>query len=213
MLQQLVDDGLLKYNYFLLDSRGRNVKSYLKIPPTLIDDPAHESMREKLIKNGIEVKEYFSVFEKSRIPPNNKLSVLSINIFKHNASFVPEYAKYKDELQVVIQEHIQNGHIEEDLNDNFGVKDVNIFSHLYDEIENLTPRDQQKQLRKALNPINPIQRMDNNLAGMNRTTVPILDNPRSVTEKDWEMPRHSIDNTMIDENNVDFIESMHLLRY
>jgi len=32
-------------NYFLVDSRGRGVKSYLKVPPPIINDPMAELIK------------------------------------------------------------------------------------------------------------------------------------------------------------------------
>lgn len=85
-LQELLADDLIKYNYFLTDVRGRNVRSYLKLPIPPLDDPTRDLFLNKLIKHDINIDEYESVYEKSSIPPHNKFSVL-LYIEKSNVEY------------------------------------------------------------------------------------------------------------------------------
>ena len=178
VLQELVDDGLLKFNYFLVDSRGRGVKSYLKVPPPIINDPMAELIKQNLAKHGIQINEYALVFEKSSIPSNNKLSTLTIGIFQSNVSFVSQYVKYKDQLQVVIQQHVQNRSIQENEDGTFYVTDTNVFSHQYNEIENIMLRSRQNQLQNQPKTDNSRKQTTDSLTEFNQ---PKTDNSRKQT--------------------------------
>ncbi len=60
-LQELMTDNLLKFNYFLTDIQGQNIKSYMKIPIPSIGDPA----RARLVNKNQTTKSVqldFSVF-------------------------------------------------------------------------------------------------------------------------------------------------------
>ena len=62
-LQELIQDNLLKLNYFLVDSRGRVNRSYMKVPPPSIGDPAREEFIDKMLRHGIGVEEYCLIYE------------------------------------------------------------------------------------------------------------------------------------------------------
>jgi len=112
-LQELLSDNLIKYNYFLTDIRGRNVKSYMKLPVPDDHDRTKEVFLNKLIKHDINIEDYCTIYGNSSIPPNNKLSVLTLQVFENNASFVNQYSKYKNQLQTIVQKHLDNHNIEE----------------------------------------------------------------------------------------------------
>ncbi|CAF3956621.1 unnamed protein product [Rotaria sp. Silwood2] len=94
-LQELINDNLLKFNYFLTDVRGRNVKSYMKVPIPSISDPTREQFVNNLLKHEINVDEYCLNYEKASIPLNNYFSKLTLEIFECIASFVTQYSKYR----------------------------------------------------------------------------------------------------------------------
>jgi hypothetical protein len=109
-LQELIIDNLIKYNYFLTDFCGRNVKSYMKVLVLSNNDPSPEQFLNNSIKHNINIDEYCSIYEKSSIPSNNKLSTLSLQLFETNGSFVSQYSKYKNQLHVIIQKHTGKRH-------------------------------------------------------------------------------------------------------
>ncbi|CAF1676204.1 unnamed protein product [Rotaria magnacalcarata] len=125
-LHELLQHNLLKFNYFLTDVRGRNIKSYMKIPIPSVDDPIHEQFISNLLKHEINIDEYYSIYEKSAIPLNNNLSKLALEIFEYNGSFVSQYSKYKNQLNIIIKKHVDNRHIEEAEDGHFIIKDQNI---------------------------------------------------------------------------------------
>ena len=110
-LQELKDDNLIKFNYFLTDIRSRNVRSYMKTPVPSTNDPLRKEFLDTLIKHDINIDEYLSIYEKSSSPPNNSLSVLSLEIFQSNSSLVSEYKKYQAQLHSVIQKHLKDSNI------------------------------------------------------------------------------------------------------
>ena len=203
VLQELVDDGLLKFNYFLVDSRGRGVKSYLKVPPPIINDPMAELIKQNLAKHGIQINEYALVFEKSSIPSNNKLSTLTIGIFQSNVSFVSQYVKYKDQLQVVIQQHVQNRSIQENEDGTFYVTDTNVFSHQYNEIENIMLRSRQNQLQNQPKTDNSRKQTTDSLTEFNQ---PKTDNSRKQTTDGLEQFNQPTISALDNERSRDVIE-------
>ncbi|CAF4056259.1 unnamed protein product, partial [Rotaria sp. Silwood2] len=94
-LQELINDNLLKFNYFLTDVRGRNVKSYMKVPIPPISDPTRGQFVNNLLKHEINVDKYCLNYEKASIPLNNYFSKLTLEIFECTASFVTQYSKYR----------------------------------------------------------------------------------------------------------------------
>ncbi|CAF2107947.1 unnamed protein product [Rotaria magnacalcarata] len=145
-LQELLKANLLKFNYFLTDARGRNVKSYMKTPIPSIDDPTREHFLNTLLKHDINLDEYCCNYKKSSIPPNNNFSKLTIETFEHNASFVAQYSKYKSQLNSVIQKHIENHNIEETEEGNFIIINRNAFFRKFNDIENLVSSERQEQI-------------------------------------------------------------------
>lgn len=105
--------------------------------PTVTDVQGQELIKKKLIKYEINVEEYHLTYEKILVTPNNKLSMLSIEICRNNASLVPYYARHRSQLEVVIRKHIQNGHIQEAGEYRFIIVNENVFPHRYDEIKSL----------------------------------------------------------------------------
>ena len=144
-LQELLADNLIKYNYFLTDIRNRNLKSYLKLPIPSNNESAQKQFLSNLVKHDIDIDEYRSVYQKSSIPPNNKLSTLSLQLFETNASFVSQYSKYKNQLQVIIKKHIDNHNIKETEERTFIVTNNHAFPHQYHDIRNLMLSERQER--------------------------------------------------------------------
>ena len=149
-LQELINDGLLKYNYFLVDVRDRNTKSYMKMPIPSPDDPARDQFVRNLIKHNVNIDEYCVMFEKSSIPSNNRLSTLSLQLFEHNACFVTQYSKYKDQLSAIIQKHLENGNVRESDDGKFLITNRSAFIGRTDEITNLVLGGRQEQSNTRL---------------------------------------------------------------
>lgn len=145
-LQELLKDSLLKFNYFLTDVRGRNVKSYMKVPIPSIDNPTRELILNNLLKHDINIDEYNRNYEKSSIPTNNSLSKLSLEIFEYSSCFVSQYSKYKNQLNLVIQKHLENHSIEETDDGDFIIKNQNMFAREFDAIENLVSSEKQEEI-------------------------------------------------------------------
>jgi len=57
-LQELITDNLIKYNYFLTDFCGRNVKSYMKVLVLSNNNPSPEQFLNNSIKHNINIDEY-----------------------------------------------------------------------------------------------------------------------------------------------------------
>ncbi|CAM4975240.1 unnamed protein product [Rotaria socialis] len=136
-LQELLKDNLLKFNYFLLDSRGRVVKSYMKMSIPATDNPFRTQFLNNLLKHDINIDEYRSNYEKCSIPPNNNLSKLSMEIFENCSAFVNQYSKYRNQMNSVIHKHKENNNIEEVEGDIFNVINEYGFSCQFESIENL----------------------------------------------------------------------------
>lgn len=143
-----MDDHLIKLNYFLLDVRGRNPRSYMKAPIPDTDDPTHDRVVKALVKNGIDVAEYRSSYEASTIPPNNILSQLAMDIFKSTASMVSDYSKYPDQLKHIIDYRLDCKHIEKSNSGKLIVIDHNAFANVFQDIINLTSETKQRSARK-----------------------------------------------------------------
>lgn len=157
-LQELKDDNLLKFTYFLTDIRGRNVRSYMKVPVPSIDDPVRKEFLNTLNKHDINIDEYASIYEKSSIPSNNNLSMLSVQIFQTNAALVSQYQKYQTQLHSVIRNHIENGNIEQLDNATFTIINSDAFHHTFANIQNVSfvnktdKNNRQNQPLKLLQP-------------------------------------------------------------
>lgn len=149
-LQELINDGLLKYNYFLIDVRDRNTKSYMKMPIPSPDDPARDQFVKNLIKHDVNIDEYCVMFEKASIPPNNRLSTLSLQLFEQNACFVTQYSKYKDQLSAIIQKHLENGNVRESDDGKFLITNRSAFIGRINAITNLVLGGRQEQSNTRL---------------------------------------------------------------
>lgn len=166
-LQELMSDNLLKFNYFLIDVRGRNLKSYMKIPIPPINDPAYEELVKNLLKHDINIEEYRSVYQNSSIPSNNNLSQLTLGIFERNSSFITQYPKYQAQLSIVVEKLLQNRFIQQIEDGNFVVRNQDLFTQKFHEIENLITGVRPRHV--------PTKRQ---LAGSK--TPPVNDQPTSV---------------------------------
>lgn len=206
-IQELLDDNLLKFNYFLTDIRGRNIKSYMKIPIPPINDERRELFIAHLLKHEIDIDEYCSVYEKSAIPLNNNLSKFSLEIFENNGSFVNQYVKYRNQLSVIIKKHVENRHIGETEDGHFIVKDQNVFALQFHNIENLvlSQRPEQISNRHLLNIINqPISnRIAKSTIELKRTTAIEGDKSYSVVAKNCERQNQALPYVSIDQPDVD----------
>ncbi|CAF1421797.1 unnamed protein product [Adineta ricciae] len=137
-INELMQDNLLKYNYFLTNIRGHNVKAYMKIPPPSTNDPMRKEFVAKMLKHGINIDEYCTIYEKCSIPPNNSLSKMTLKIFAGSSCLVNQYAKYRDALTNIIQSHIANSIIHEVGTGSFIVQDPDAFDVQFHDIENWT---------------------------------------------------------------------------
>ena len=201
-LRELLNDGLLKFNYFLTDPRGRNVKSYMKIPIATTDNSSQELLKIKLIKHGINVEEYYSVYDTSSIPPYNKLSTLSLQIFKYSSCFVSYYKRYKDQLEMVIQEHIHKGDIKEAEDGCFFITNGSVFSHNYNDIENLLLCNQQRQLCDNSRAMNVEKTTTNSSIQLEKTTASRINVLCETNEKEYEMPHQNLEEEAIGEQHL-----------
>lgn len=125
------------------------------VPPT--NDPAREEFLNTLTKNDINIDEYLSIYEKSSIPPNNRLSTLSLAIFQDNASLVSEFKKYEDQLGSVIQKHIQDGNIKQLENTTFVITNPDAFHHRFAGIQNVNFTDKQEKVNRRSQPLKLLQ--------------------------------------------------------
>ena len=160
-LQELKDDNLIKFNYFLNDSRGRNVRAYMKMPIPSFTDPLRKDFVNALIKHDISIDEYHSAYEKSAIPSNNSLSALAMQIFECNPALVTQYAKYRGQLHSVLERHIQNGSIQESEGETFTILNEDAFQHKFDDIPNLMPNEKQEKLTRKSQPLRVLQQTTN----------------------------------------------------
>ena len=180
----------------------------MKIPITKSNDIFQEFVKNKLITHGINVEEYFSVYRTSSIPPNNKLSPLSVESFKHSSCLVPYYKYYKTHLETVIQDHIQNGNIQEVEDECFATTNNEIFSCNYGEIENLLLCNRRKQPNDNCNAINPTKPTTSSPAQLEKTTEPIVNVPCITNGKDYETRHEVLDEESIHEQQVDVNNSI-----
>lgn len=132
-----MQDNLLKYNYFLTDTRGRNVRAYMKIPPPSVSDPTREQVVAKMLKHGINIDEYSLLYDKCSIPSNNNLSKLALEIFESSSCFVSQYSKYRDVLNNLIQKYTANSVIHETNAGSFIIQNQDAFTLQFHSIENL----------------------------------------------------------------------------
>jgi hypothetical protein len=146
-IRELLADNLLKFNHFLTDVRGRNVKSYMKVPVPAVNDATYETFAKSLAKHDINVEEYRSVYRNSSIPSNNNLSALAMKIFETDASFVTEYQKYELQLHNIVQQHVQDRNIRKTEDGLFVVTNRGAFLHQFHEIGNLVPPNRQEKTR------------------------------------------------------------------
>ncbi|CAF3780170.1 unnamed protein product [Rotaria socialis] len=210
-LQELLEDNLLKFNYFLTDIRGRNIKSYMKIPIPSINDETREQFVTNLLKHEINIDEYYSIYEKSAIPLNNNLSKLALEIFEYTSSFVNQYAKYKNQLNVIIKKHVENRYIEETEDGHFIIKDQNVFALQFHDIENLVLGQRQEQInnRALLSITNqPISsRITKSTKELKRTTAIEVDKSYSVVAKNCERQSQELPDVLIDQPDIDTAEA------
>jgi hypothetical protein len=206
-IQQLLDDNLLKFNFFLTDVRGRNVRSYMKIPIPSSNDPGYEIFVKNLTKHDIDIDDYRTVYEKSSIPSNNNLSILTLGIFESNALFITEYGKYKRQMYAIVQQHIQNHNIQETEDGNFIVTNKSVFLHQFHEIENLVPSSRQEKVRdksqslKLITQNLPKQTTESQVSLENTTTM-----RRSIVcstdEKEREVQGHPLREISINQQHL-----------
>lgn len=147
-IQELMADDLIKFNYFLLDNRGRAVKSYMKTPIPSVDDPARGDVLKKLTKHGIDISNYCSMYEACSIPSGNTLSSLTIDNFNSIGALVQEYSKYGEQLESVIREHLDKGSISLSSAGNFTVINQAIFCRQFNEISNLRSGEKSNQEKR-----------------------------------------------------------------
>lgn len=216
-LQELLEDNLLKFNFFLTDIRGRNIKSYMKMPIPSINDETHEQFVTNLLKHEINIDEYYSIYEKSAIPLHNNLSKLALEIFEFNGSFVNQYAKYKNQLNVIIKKHVENRYIEETEDGHFIIKDQNVFTLQFYDIENLVLGQRQEQInnRALLNIINqPISsRITKSTIELKRTTAIEVDKSYSVVAKNCERQSQELPYVLIDQPDTDTVGNIVILYF
>lgn len=141
-------DNLLKFNYFLTDARGRNVKSYMKAPIPSQGDLIEENFRQKLQKHGIDIDEYRSVYEASSIPPQNRLSKMTLEILKRDGAFVSQYSKYRIQLSDLIKNLIEKGAIIHDDGKTFSIQNSDAFDLEFHDIENLVTGGRTQQISR-----------------------------------------------------------------
>ncbi|UJR24364.1 hypothetical protein I4U23_005741 [Adineta vaga] len=192
-LQELIND----------DVRNRKIKSYMKIPITKTNDVFQECVKNKLIKHGINVDEYYSVYRISSIPPNNKLSPLSLEIFKYSSCLVPYYKCYKNHLETVIQHHIQNGSVQEVEDGCFVTTNEDVFSCDYNDIENLLLCNRRKQSDNNCKAANPPKPTTSSPIQLEKTTESVVNVPCNTHEKDCEEQHQDLDVQLIYEQHVD----------
>ena len=167
----MLADNLLKFNYFLTDVRGRNVKSYLKGPIPSTSDPAREQFINTLLKHDIDIDEYCSIYAKSSIPLQNSLSKLAVDILDRNACFVNQYAKYPTELGAVINKQIENGSIVQTEEGDFSIQNQDVFFSQFHQIENLVLGARTESTTAKHQPVNTTNQETRSIIPPNHTTV------------------------------------------
>jgi hypothetical protein len=195
-------DNLLKYNYFLTDARGRNIKCYMKTPIPSADHPTRDQFVNNLLKHDINIDEYCSIYEKSSIPSNNNLSKLTLEIFEHSACFVNQYSKYQPQLNIVIQKHIENCFIRE-VDGNFIIQNADVFTCQFHHIENLVLGAQPQQIHAKRQCINTINQANKSIIQSKHTTADIVNTFHDTIEKSREIQHHSLTETSHDQQDTD----------
>ncbi|CAF1682774.1 unnamed protein product [Rotaria magnacalcarata] len=203
-LQELINDNLLKFNCFLTDVRGRNVKSYIKMPIPSSNDLTRKQFIKNLLNHEINVDEYYSNYEKASMPSNNYFSKLTLKIFQRTASFITEYSKYRSQLGAVIEKHFENCSIVETEDGYFIIKNQQAFGGQCHDIENLVLGERLEQINNrspSMNLINQSaskQTEKSTVESKRRTTTEIsfLSNP---VEKNCEIQHHSLTEIPVDE--------------
>ncbi|CAF1453595.1 unnamed protein product [Rotaria sordida] len=209
-LQELMNDHLLKFNYFLTDTRGRNVKSYMKAPIPPGDDPTRDQFIKNLLKHDIDVNEYCSIYESSAIPPNNNLSNLTLEIFEHSTCFVNEYSKYQVQLNIVIRKHIENCVVREVEQGNFIIQNANAFTRQFHHIESLVLGAQPNQVNGKRQSLNIINQANKSTVQSRHTTAPIVNVFHDTVEKSQETQRDSPIKTSCDRRDTDITGKLFL---
>ena len=202
-LQELLEANLLKFNYWLTDVRGRNVKSYMKIPIPSTSDPAREQFMNTLLKHDINIDEYCSIYEKSSIPLQNNLSKLTLEIFEHSACFVNQYSKYRIELGAVIKKQIENGSILQSEEGNFSIQNQNVFTCQFYDIENLALGARIEQSTAKQQAVNTIHQETSSVIQFKHTTAAGVNVCPDTVEKNHEIQHHSFTEQSIDQQDAD----------
>jgi hypothetical protein len=202
-LQELMADSLLKFNYFLTDVRGRNVKSYIKIPVPSIADPTRVQFVKNLLKHDIDVDEYCSIYEKSSIPLNNNLSKLTVEVFERNACLVTQYSKYRNQLNNVIQNHVENHFIRETEQGNFIIHNQEGFTCQFHDIENLVLGARSEQVCRKRQSVNSINEVTKSVIQPERTTTAEVNILCDTVEKNREIQHHDFISTSNDQQDID----------
>jgi hypothetical protein len=202
-LQELLDAKLLKFNYFLTDARGRNVKSYMKIPIPSTSDPAREQFMNTLLKHDVNIDEYCSIYEKSAIPLQNNLSKLTLEIFEHSACFVNQYSKYRIQLSAVIKKQIENGSILQTEEGNFFIQNQTVFTCQFDDIENLAVGARTEQITAKQQAVNTMYQETRSVIQSKHTTAAGVSVSHDTVEKTHEIQHHSFTEKSNDQRDAD----------
>lgn len=137
-LHELMKDNLIKCNFFLVNPHGRRLRSYLKAPLPKKNDPLAEEVFGNLLKHGINIDEYHSIYKNSSIPLTTKFSEFGMETLDSTSCLVPEYSKYEDQLAIIIQKRLENHSIEVTESRQFIVKNAGAFRKKFYEIQNLS---------------------------------------------------------------------------
>lgn len=201
-LQELLADNLLKFNYFLTDVRGRNVKSYMKIPIPSTSDPSRERFLHTLSKHDVDIDDYYATYKKSSIPLQNSLSKLAVDIFEHYGCFVNQYSKYPTELATVINKQIQNGSIIRTEEGDFSIYNRDPFNFQFDEIENLVLGARTEPTATKHQPVNTTNQETRATTSLKNTTAA---DPYGAddTEKENCVTHHSSSGKSMDQQDGD----------
>ena len=138
----------------------------------------------------------------SSIPPNNTLSILSLEIFKRNGCFVSQYSKYSNQLQEIIQEHLQNGHIKQNGNGSFVILTSNVFCLECYNFENLAFHGRQKQVCARPNSICTVKQATNLPIELVRTTAPRNEISCEIIGTEYEMQNQGLEQHVLQEQDV-----------
>lgn len=202
-LQELMKDNLLKFNYFLTDARGRNVKSYMKAPIPSQGDLIEENFRQKLQKHRIDIDEYRSVYETSSIPPQNSLSKMTLEILKRDGAFVGQYSKYKIQLSELIKNLIEKGAIVQNDEESFSIRNPDAFDLQFHDIENLVTGGRTQQISSQPHAITTGRNLTTSRIELSKAK-PTEDNFHDVTSQSrQEFRQHSATNRPIHHDDPD----------